>query len=75
MSANHPVARAGALTGSIVCWLVLAGIIVVVLDLLSLAAAAPRAAVQALDRSAEAVVTLERQAKRSGHIMSYPIRF
>ena len=70
MSANHPVTRAGVLVGSIVCWLVLAGIVVVALDLLTLATAAPNAAVQALNRSAEAVVTLERQARRS-----YPIRF
>ena len=61
--------------GSIVLWLVLAGIVVVVLDLLTLATAAPRTAAQALNRSAEAVVTLERQARRSGYITSYPIRF
>ena len=50
-------------------------VVVVVLDLLTLATAAPRTAAQALNRSAEAVVTLERHARRSGYITSYPIRF
>jgi hypothetical protein len=75
MSAHHPVIKAGTLLGSLVCWLFLAGIIVIALDLVTLAASAPSSAVQALNRSAEAVVTLERQVKRSGSMTSYQIRF
>jgi hypothetical protein len=74
MSAHRPNAgtsRSGTLLG----WLILAGLTILLLDLVGLATAAPRMAAQALDRSADAVVTLERHARRSGHITSYPIRF
>jgi hypothetical protein len=75
MSADHPVIKAGTLLGSIVCWFFLAGIIVIALDLVTLAASAPSSAVQALNRSADVVVGFERQVRRSGAITSYQIRF
>ena len=59
MSAHRPNARTSRLGGILLGWLILAGLTILLLDLVGLATAAPRMAAQALDRSADAVVTLE----------------
>ena len=72
MSKNQIAVRAGAMLRAIPGWLVLAGFVVVGLATL---AAAPRLAVEALNRSADVVVAFEREAKRSGSAAVYPTRF
>ena len=75
MNARRPRARTGRFTSSLLAWLILAGLTIMLLDLVNLATAAPRLGGQVLDRSAAAVVAVEQHARRGGNLTSLPIRF
>ena len=60
---------------SIVGTLLLAAFVAMGLEFVALAFAAPHSAAQALGRTSEGFVALERDIERSGTLMGYPLQF
>ncbi|MGH6875433.1 MAG: hypothetical protein ACREDW_10485 [Aestuariivirgaceae bacterium] len=68
---NHRVGKVGTVIGSAL----LAGLVVMALELVDMALAGPNSAAQVLTRSTEAFVAVERHIGRGGAIAGYQVRF
>ncbi len=64
-----------SVVGSIVGALLLAGLVAMTLELVAMVVAGPHSGAQALARSADGFVALERQISRGGTMVGYPIQF
>ena len=62
-----------SIIGSILCSLLLAGSVAMALELVAMAA--PHSAAQALARTSEGFVALEKHIERSGTLVGYPLQF
>jgi hypothetical protein len=68
---SHRISKVGTVIGS----LLLAGLVVMALELVDMALAGPHSAAQVLTRSTDAFVALERHIRRGGAIAGYQVRF
>jgi hypothetical protein len=64
-----------SVAGSILASILLAGLVAMALELAAMASAAPNSTAQALARSAEGLVALDRQLGRSGTLVGYHLQF
>ena len=60
---------------SVAGMLLLAGLVAMGLELVTMGFAAPHSAAQALGRTSEGFVALERHIERSGTLIGYPLQF
>jgi hypothetical protein len=64
-----------SVAGSIVGAILLVGVVALTLELAAMIFAGPHSGAQALARSADGFVALERQISRGGTMLGYPIQF
>ncbi len=64
-----------SVVGSLVGAMLLAGLVALALELVAMVVAGPHSGAQALARSADGFVALERHISRGGTMVGYPIQF